>query len=71
MGKGPAKKHNKKDEQIPTLGKRVMCIAMGGALYQCQNPKCYRVQKRGMFSEYENKLYCNEYCIKESKRVAI
>jgi hypothetical protein len=67
MGK-PVKKHNKKEDlQKPMLGKRVMCIALGGAIYQCQG--CFRVKKRGMFSEYNNNLYCGEYCIKQSQRV--
>lgn len=66
MGK-PVKKHNKKEELQPLLGKRVKCIGLGGAIYQCQG--CYMVKKRGMFSEYEGNLYCTEYCIKQSQRV--
>lgn len=70
MGK-PAKGHQKKqisDHREP-LGKKVMCIALGGAIYQCQNPKCYKVVKRGMLAEYDKKLFCGDKCIQESQRV--
>lgn len=66
MGK-PAKKHNKKeDSQRELLGRRVRCVGLGGAIYQCQG--CLKVKRRGMFLEYLNNLYCSEYCIKQSQR---
>ena len=63
------KKHNKvEDVSHQLLGKKIMCIALLGAIYQCQH--CLRVKKKGMFVEYEKKLFCSEYCIKQSQRVS-
>jgi hypothetical protein len=60
---GKAKKHQR-DVQKETLGKKVLCVGVGGALYQCQNSKCLTVKRKGIFLEYNNKIYCTEECIK-------
>lgn len=63
---GKAKKQHLKEAQKESLGKKVLCIAMGGAIYQCQNKRCLTVKRKGMFLEYQAKLFCTELCIEES-----
>lgn len=67
---GKARKNTEVAAQKQLLGRPIMCIGLGGALYQCQNPKCGSVKKKGMFVEYKSTLYCTERCIKEANNLS-
>ena len=55
-------KSNKSEDQNQSLGKKVRYIGLLGAKFECAN--CKRKIKTGMVSEYGNRLFCNEDCIK-------
>jgi hypothetical protein len=57
----------KEQAEITTLGKRVRYIGLGNAHFECD--WCENTFSRGMISEYEDKRFCNEDCIKMYIRV--
>lgn len=60
MGKPKSKSEN----QSELLGKKIKYIGLLGANFECAY--CKRKFKTGMVSEYGDRLFCNDDCIKIS-----
>lgn len=63
-GKKPAKLASDSKKIKPLLGRKVLYVGLGkGVVNIC--PKCNSETSRGMVSEYQNKVYCSELCVKK------
>jgi len=61
-GKKTAKLASDVKSQKVFLGRKVLFVGAGSGTYN-QCPQCLTRQRKGMVSEYQDKLYCNEGCI--------
>ena len=67
-GKKPAKLASGAKEAKALLGRKVLFVGLGkGVVNIC--PKCKSSTSRGMVSEYQDKLYCSEICVKKIANV--